>query len=69
MTGTIRVNGSEKPLTATTVSELLRAEGVNPAAPFLAVAVNATVVPRTEWTAATLRSGDEIEIVKPFSGG
>lgn len=69
MTTTVRVNGAEKPFTASTVSDLLKDEGVDPAAPFLAVAVNAAVVPRTDWAAAVIRPGDEIEIVKPFSGG
>jgi sulfur carrier protein len=53
----------------TTISELLVARGVEPTARFLAVAVNGSVVRRSQWSSKPLTPGDNIEIVRPFSGG
>jgi sulfur carrier protein len=52
-----------------TVTELLVARGVDPASRFLAIAVNGTVVRRSEWPSRPLSPGDDVEIVRPFSGG
>jgi sulfur carrier protein len=65
----IRINGVEEEIAATTVSELLVARGVDRAARFVAIAVNGSVVRRAEWPSRTLTAGDDIEIVRPFSGG
>ncbi len=65
----IRVNGKEEALAAATVLELLRARGIDPAARGIAVARNGAVVPRRDWGTAALAPGDEIEIVRPLSGG
>ena len=65
----LRINGVEEEVAATTVSELLTVRGVDPAARFLAVAVNGTVVRRSEWPSRPLLPGDNVEIVRPFSGG
>jgi len=65
----VRVNGVEEEITATTVSELLVARGVDPTARFLAIAVNGSVVRRAEWPLRILTAGDDVEIVRPFSGG
>jgi len=65
----VRVNGSEQVLAITTVNELLRRRGLDPAARGLAVAVNGAVLPRRQWDSARLAAGDEIEIVRPFGGG
>jgi len=65
----IRVNGQEEDMAVTTISELLAARGVEPTARFLAVAVNGSVVRRSEWSSNLLATGDNIEIVRPFSGG
>ena len=65
----VRINGVEEEIAVTTVSELLAARGVDPAAKFLAVAVNGSVVRRSEWLSRSLASGDDVEIVRPFSGG
>jgi sulfur carrier protein len=65
----IRINGVEEEVTVTTVSELLTARGVDPATRFLAVAVNGSVVRRSEWSSKPLAPGDKVEIVRPFSGG
>jgi sulfur carrier protein len=65
----VRINGVEEEIAATTVAELLSARGVNASARFLAVAVNGTVVRRSEWPSRPLSPGDDVEIVRPFSGG
>jgi len=65
----LRINGVEEEVAVATVAELLVARGVDPAARFLAIAVNGTVVRRSEWTSSRLSPGDDVEIVRPFSGG
>jgi sulfur carrier protein len=65
----MRVNGVEQEVAVTTVAELLVARGVDPASRFLAIAVNGTVVRRSEWPSRPLSPGDDVEIVRPFSGG
>jgi sulfur carrier protein len=65
----IQVNGIGKTVDASTVAEILREEGVEEGAPFVAVALNGAVVPRGEWNRASLSAGDSVEIVKPVSGG
>ena len=65
----IRVNGQEEDVAVTTISELLVARGVEPTAQVLAVAVNGSVVRRAQWSSKPLAPGDNIEIVRPFSGG
>jgi sulfur carrier protein len=65
----LKINGVEEAISVTTVSELLAARGVDPTARFLAVAVNGAVVRRSEWCSKYLGPGDEVEIVRPFSGG
>jgi sulfur carrier protein len=65
----IKINGVEEEVAVTTLRELLAARGIDLAARFLAVAVNGSVVRRSEWGAKPLTHGDNIEIVRPFSGG
>jgi sulfur carrier protein len=65
----LKINGVEEDITATTVSELLAARGVDAAAKFLAVAINGSVVRRSEWPQKSLMADDHVEIVRPFSGG
>ena len=65
----IRINGAEAEVAAMTVSELLAARGVDPAARFLAVAVNGSVVRRAEWPSRSLAPDDHVEIVRPYQGG
>ena len=65
----IKVNGLEEEVAVTTLADLLVARGVDPAARFLAIAVNGAVVRRSEWPARSLSPGDDVEIVRPFSGG
>lgn len=65
----LRVNGVEEEIAVATIADLLAERGIDPAARFIAVAVNGTLVRRAEWTLARLAAGDQIEIVRPFSGG
>ena len=65
----MRINGVEEEIAATTVSELLVARGIDPAARFLAIAVNCAVVRRGEWLSKELSPGDTVEIVRPLQGG
>jgi sulfur carrier protein len=65
----IRLNGEPRSLTAATLVQLLAAYGIDPAKPGVAIAVNQAIVPRAEWPTATLHDGDEVEIVRPHSGG
>lgn len=65
----IRINGEKKTLAVTTVDDLLRAEAVDPAARFVAVAVNGVVIPRGDWDRHQVQDGDDVEIVRPAPGG
>jgi sulfur carrier protein len=64
----ISVNGEPRPLTdGTTVRDVVswltgRPEGC-------AVAVNDTVVPRSDWPARTVEPGDRIEVLTAVQGG
>ena len=65
----LKVNGVEEEFAVTTISELLAFRGIDPVARFVAVAVNCSVVRRAEWSSKPLGPGDDVEIVRPFSGG
>jgi sulfur carrier protein len=65
----LKINGVEEEVAAATVAQLLAARGIDPGARFLAVAVNGAVVRRAEWPAASLSTGDVVEIVRPLQGG
>ena len=63
----ITVNGEPQELTGT-VDELLDALGVE-GRRGMAVAVDATVVPRGEWGSTQVRDGARVEIVTAVQGG
>jgi sulfur carrier protein len=65
----LRINGVEDEVAATNLAELLTARGIDPKARFLAIAVNGAVVRRAEWLARRLMPDDDVEIVRPLSGG
>ena len=65
----LKINGVDEEVAVTTIAQLLAARGIDPAARFLAVAVNGAVVRRASWDEAPLRSGDAVEIVRPLQGG
>ena len=65
----LKINGMEEEIAVTTLRELLEFRGIDPVARFVAVAVNGSVVRRSEWSSKPLGPGDDVEIVRPFSGG
>lgn len=65
----LTVNGIAEEVAATTIAQLLAARGIDPAARFLAVAVNGAVVGRSSWEEAPLKPDDAVEIVRPLQGG
>jgi sulfur carrier protein len=65
----VKINGVDEDVAATTVAQLLADRGIDPAAKFLAVAINGAVVPRAIWQDAALNAGDAVEIVRPLQGG
>ena len=69
MSRVVRINGESRTVNAATIMELLREEGVDDTARFVAVAVNGAVAPRADWTTRSLGDGDDVEIVNPVSGG
>jgi sulfur carrier protein len=65
----LKINGVDEEVAAMTIAQLLAARGIDPAARFLAVAVNGAVVRRATWEDAALEAGDAVEIVRPLQGG
>jgi sulfur carrier protein len=66
----IVVNGSEQQVPeGLTVAALVAREGGEPGARGLAVAVDAEVVPRSEWQGAELCEGQRVEILAAIQGG
>ena len=64
----ITVNGAAATAEGT-VADLLVSRLDHPRPSGIAVAVNAAVVPRHQWTAWPLREGDTVEIVTAVQGG
>ncbi len=69
MSETITVNGEPRPWQAQTVRALLVADGLMTDKGGLAVALNASVVPREEWDTTPVGPDDRIEIVHIVRGG
>jgi sulfur carrier protein len=65
----LTINGIDEEIAATTVAQLLAARGIDPAARFLAVAINGAVIRRAIWDETALHTGDTVEIVRPLQGG
>ena len=65
----LRINGEEAEVAVRTIAELLAERGIDPAARFLAIAVNGAVVRRADWPSQALAPGDNVEIVRPLQGG
>ncbi|HET8537047.1 MAG TPA: sulfur carrier protein ThiS [Solirubrobacteraceae bacterium] len=63
----ITINGEPRELTGT-VDELLDALGVE-VRRGLAVAVDAAVVPKSEWSTTQVAAGSRVEIVTAVQGG
>lgn len=64
---TIRLNGDEAQVRATTVADLLAERGLDARA--VAVEHNGQVVRRADHPSIPLRTGDRIEIVRFVQGG
>jgi sulfur carrier protein len=62
-------NAPLTPNGAETVADLLSRHGIDPAARFIAVSVNGSVVRRGAWQTTRLTLGDAVEVVRPFQGG
>jgi sulfur carrier protein len=64
------VNGTERQMPdGLTVAALVESEGGTPGARGVAVAVDAEVVPRSEWEERELRGGERVEILAAIQGG
>ena len=68
MSKTVHLNGSEREIHAATVAALIDELAVPGAPSGIAVAVNGSLVPRSEWT-RSIAPGDAIEIVRATRGG
>jgi sulfur carrier protein len=69
MSDFVIVNGEKRDWHGQSMTELLREFNVAPDKGGVAVALNADVVPRSEWDAVALKPGDKIEIVHIVRGG
>lgn len=64
----VTVNGRDESLSSvTSVGDLVST--LVPAARGVAVAVNGTVVPRSQWTSTPLSDGDSVEVLSAAQGG
>ena len=68
-TPTITVCGEPEPFTGQSLEAVLSARDIVGRRRGIAVAVNAEVVPRSDWTSTSLAPGDHIEIVQARAGG
>ncbi|MFD7493331.1 sulfur carrier protein ThiS [Streptomyces sp. NPDC059832] len=64
----VSVNGEVRLLAAGTTLDTLVAT-LTAARSGVAAAVNETVVPRGQWSAAALRDGDRVEVLTAVQGG
>lgn len=65
----IKVNGEQRRSQASSLTELLREEGLDPARRGIAIALDGSVVARAAWADTVLAEGSVVEIVKPAAGG
>jgi sulfur carrier protein len=65
----IRVNGEDEPLAASTLAALLEEKALDLGQRGIAVALNGAVVPRAAWPRTVLHHGDSVEIVRARQGG
>lgn len=65
----LMVNGEPATVAADAIPGLLLALGYGPEQQGVAVAVNAEVVPRSQWAESKIAAGDRIEIVGAKQGG
>ncbi|NIL99508.1 MAG: sulfur carrier protein ThiS [Acidobacteria bacterium] len=65
----IRLNGEPFETGAATLVDLLRQLELGETAGGVAVAVNGTVIPRSDWSGHVLQVGDRVELVGAVQGG
>lgn len=64
----VRINGESKTINSElNLSQLLASLTLS--SPYFAIALNHSVVPKSEYSRIYLKEGDEIEIVHPVAGG
>ena len=66
---TITVNGEITQTFETTLLAFLQTQDITMDTTGVAVAVNSTLVVKSDWQSTTIQADDAIEIVKPFAGG
>ena len=63
----IRINGKDQDVCHSTLLEYLSSEGYN--IKHVAVELNGSIVPRSEYESTALKNGDVMEIVSFVAGG
>jgi len=64
---TIHINGEDRNVRATSLSELVTEMGLEKR--MIAIEYNLEVVPRTQYESTALKNGDRIELVHMIGGG
>ena len=65
----VTLNGEQTELSDASLPQALCEMGYDPEQPGIAVAINMSVAPRSEWPQTTLNNGDRIDIVGAKQGG
>ena len=65
----VSLNGDSVTLSNVQLTEALCEIGYDPEQQGIAVAINMSVVPRSEWAQTTMSDGDRIDIVGAKQGG
>lgn len=65
----MRINGKPTTTGPERLVDLLVEQGYQKETRGIAVAINGTVVPRSQWAETRLSDGDDVEIVKIMQGG
>ncbi|UCH84625.1 MAG: sulfur carrier protein ThiS [Candidatus Latescibacterota bacterium] len=64
------INGEKKDAgNVATLEDLMKRLGYTTESKGLAVAVNDTVIPKSQWKSTTLNAGDSIEVIHAVQGG
>ena len=65
----IKINGEIKNTDKNTLCDILLENGFSESTKAIAVALNKSVITKSQWQNQNVKENDEIEIVKPFQGG
>lgn len=65
----ITLNGKDIQPDDHALAAIMAAQGLDPSARGIAVALNGEVLPRARWADTLLSPGDKVEIVKVLQGG